>query len=65
MRRCNNSHASAEVSSYFLEKLQSAFIKNKHGSGSLGLDEEDDMLLAVFHGPAVPSRPYFSAVLSG
>lgn len=34
-------------------------------SESLELEGEDNMLLAVFHGPAVPSGPYFFAVLSG
>lgn len=49
----------------FFSKLQIASIKNKHVSGSLGLDEEDGILLAVFHSPAVQSRLYFSSVLSG
>lgn len=48
-----------------LENVKSAFIRNKHVSESPGLEGEDNMLLAVFHGPAVPSGPYFSAVLSG
>lgn len=34
-------------------------------SESSGLEGEDNVLLAVFHGPTVPSGPYFSAVLSG
>lgn len=56
---------SAMLALHFWENVQSASVRNKHMSGSPRLEGEDNMLLAVFHGPAVPSGPYFSAVLSG
>lgn len=48
-----------------LENIKSAFIRNKPMSESLRLEAGDNMLLAVFHGPVVPSGPYFFAVLLG